>query len=58
MDIGPEGLLPFLVRDIADILERGLVGRIVDQRIVDQYVDAAETVDRLLDDRAAVPGVL
>jgi hypothetical protein len=44
---------PFLIRDVADILERGLMGR-----VVDEDVDAAEVVDHLLDDLVAMPRVL
>jgi hypothetical protein len=40
-------------RDVADILERGLMGR-----VVDEDVDAAEVIDHLLDDLVAMPRVL
>src|SRR6202021_2275134 len=52
MDIGPESLLPFLMRYVADVLERGMV-----RRVIDENIDPAEMVDRLLDDLAAVLGV-
>ena len=47
MDVGAKGPLPFFVRDVADVFERGLVGR-----VVDEDVEASEIIDRLLDDLA------
>jgi hypothetical protein len=49
MDVGGEGHLPFLVADVFDRLEAGLV-----RGVVDQDVDAAEGLDRALDDGAAM----
>src|SRR3954453_10513479 len=53
MDIDPEGQLPFLVADFLDLLERGLV-----RRIVDHDVDATELSDRVVGDLAAMRGFL
>jgi hypothetical protein len=53
MDVGLECLLPFLVGDVADVLERGLVGRVVDEN-----VDAAQIVNRLFDNLATMLCVL
>ena len=53
MDIDPESQLPFLVADLLDLLERGLV-----RRIVDQDVDATELSHRIVHDLAAMRSLL
>ena len=53
MDVYLERQLPFLVADVVDVLEGGLMGR-----VVDQDVDATKDLDGVLDDEAAVLGVL
>src|ERR1044072_1518740 len=53
MDIDPESQLPFLVADLLDLLERGLV-----RRIVDQDVDATELSHRVVHDLAAMRSLL
>jgi hypothetical protein len=49
MDVDLERTLPFVITDIRNILERGLVGGIVDEDI-----DSAELIDGTLNDGAAV----
>jgi hypothetical protein len=49
MDVHLKRQLPFLVADVADILECSLMGRVVDQDI-----DAPKCLDSLLDDGAAM----
>jgi hypothetical protein len=49
MDVDLERAPPFVITDIRDILERGLMGRIVDQDI-----DPAELIDGAFNDGAAV----
>jgi hypothetical protein len=53
MDVHLEGQLPLLVGNILDRLERRLMGR-----VVDEDVDTAEFLDRLVDDRPAMGRVL
>ena len=49
MDVDLEGALPFVITDIREILERGLVGRVVEEDI-----DPAELIDSTFNDGAAV----
>jgi hypothetical protein len=53
MNVDPEGQLPFIVADVFDLLETGLV-----RGVVDQNVDGAELLDGPVDDRAAMLGIL
>jgi hypothetical protein len=53
VDVHPESHLPFLVRNVADVFEGGLVGG-----VVDEDVDAAKLDDGFLDDLPAMLRVL
>jgi len=53
VDIDLERQVPFLLADVLELLEAGLMGRVVDKNI-----DAAELADRLVHDRPAMRGVL
>jgi hypothetical protein len=53
MNIDPEGQLPFIVADVLDLLEAGLV-----RGVVDQNVDGAELLYRLVDECTAMLGIL
>jgi hypothetical protein len=49
MDIHPEGHVPFIVGNIFNRFEAGLMGR-----IIGEDVDATELIDRFVDDAPAV----
>lgn len=53
MDVGAARHLPFVVRDVADVAERRLMGGVVDEN-----VDATELIDGAPDDGPAMRGVL
>ncbi len=53
VDIDLEREVPFLLADVLELLEAGLM-----RRVVDKNIDAAEFADRLVHDRPAMRGVL
>jgi hypothetical protein len=52
VDVDLKGCLPFIVADVADVLEGGLM-----RCIVDEDIDAVQLLDGSLDDRPAMFGV-
>jgi hypothetical protein len=52
MDVRGERLLPFLIRDVAELFETGLV-----RGIVDENIEAAKLADGAIDNRSTVSGV-